>query len=46
MNSKLESVTKDRARAQVATLFGGPPPEDFLATVHQPAGPPPRHAAF
>ncbi|MGB8198289.1 MAG: hypothetical protein WCF33_01100 [Pseudonocardiaceae bacterium] len=38
-------LAKDRALARVATLFGGPPPEDVLATVRQRAGLPPRRAA-
>jgi Arc/MetJ-type ribon-helix-helix transcriptional regulator len=39
-------LAKDRALAQVTTtLFGGPPPEDVLATVRQRAGLPPRRAA-
>jgi antitoxin ParD1/3/4 len=38
-------LTKDRALAQVTTLFGGPPPEDVVATVRQRAGLPPRRAA-
>jgi antitoxin ParD1/3/4 len=39
-------LAKDRAlaRAAVARLFGGPPPEDVVATVRQRAGLPPRHA--
>ncbi|MGH3795060.1 MAG: ribbon-helix-helix domain-containing protein [Pseudonocardiaceae bacterium] len=35
-------LAKDRALAQVAGLFGGPPPEGVLATVRQRAGLPPR----
>lgn len=38
-------LTKDRALAQVIELFGGPPPEDVLATVRRRAGLPPRSAA-
>jgi Arc/MetJ-type ribon-helix-helix transcriptional regulator len=38
-------LTKDRALARVARLFGGPPPEDVLATVRQRAGLSPRRAA-
>jgi hypothetical protein len=38
-------LAKERALAQVATLFGGPPPEDVVATVRQRAGLPPRRAA-
>lgn len=38
-------LAKDRALAQVTTLFGGPPPEDVLALVRQRAGLPPRRAA-
>lgn len=38
-------LAKDRALAQVTKLFGGPPPEDVLATVRQRAGLPPRRAA-
>ncbi|MDQ2708211.1 MAG: hypothetical protein M3Z25_11485 [Actinomycetota bacterium] len=38
-------LAKDRARAQVTTLFGGPPPEDVVALVRQRAGLPPRRAA-
>lgn len=38
-------LAKDRALAQVAQLFGGPPPEDVLTTVRQRAGLPPRRAA-
>ncbi len=38
-------LAKDRALAQVRTLFGGPPPEDVVATVRQRAGLPPRRAA-
>jgi antitoxin ParD1/3/4 len=38
-------VAKDRALAQVTTLFGGPPPEDVIAMVRQRAGLPPRRAA-
>ena len=37
-------LDKDRALAQVTRLFGGPPPEDVLALVRQPAGLPPRRA--
>jgi antitoxin ParD1/3/4 len=38
-------LAKERALAQVTTLFGGPPPEDVVATVRQRAGLPPRRAA-
>jgi antitoxin ParD1/3/4 len=38
-------LAKDRALAQVAKLFGGPPPEDVLATVRQRARLPPHRAA-
>lgn len=38
-------LAKDRALTQVATLFGGPPPEEVVATVRQRAGLPPRRAA-
>jgi hypothetical protein len=38
-------LAKGRALAQVARLFGGPPPEDVVATVRQRAGLPPRRAA-
>jgi antitoxin ParD1/3/4 len=38
-------LAKDRALAQVARLFGGPPPEDILTLVRQRAGLPPRRAA-
>lgn len=34
-------LAKDRALAQVAKLFGGPPPEDVLVAVRQRAGLPP-----
>ena len=37
-------LDKDRALAQVARLFGGPPPEDVIALVRQRAGLPPRRA--
>lgn len=37
-------LAKERALAQVVGLFGGPPPEDVLATVRQRAGLPPHRA--
>jgi len=38
-------LDKERALAQVTTLFGGPPPEDVVATARQRASLPPRRAA-
>jgi hypothetical protein len=37
-------LAKERALAQVSTLFGGPPPEEVFALVRQRAGLPPRRA--